>query len=205
MLSEVYPKTVRLKDGRSVVFRPFTRNDSEQLQAFLGTLPDEDRLFLRHDIRNPATVQRWMEELEHGHIIPLLAMNGEEVVGIGRLYVTDHGWMRHVGHMRLITAQTHRHQGLGNLLAGELVALGAEHNLEKIQAHVIEDNVGAVRMCQALGFQTAAVLEGMVKDQSGKSRNLAIMVNDISNLTRILEDWIQDSMLPAYRVPGGGA
>ena len=30
----------------------------------------------------------------------------------------------------------------------------------------------------------------MVKDQTGKSRNLAIMVNDVANLGQIMEEWI---------------
>ena len=205
MLTRAYPKTVTLKDGRSVVLRPFKREDFDGLVAFLQALPEEDRLFLRHDVRDPATVRRWMEELEGGRILPLLALHSDEIVGLGRLYLMNHGWMQHVGHMRLITARTHRHQGLGGLLARELVALGTDHNLEKIQAHVIEDDLGAVRMCQALGFQTAAVLEGMVKDQSGKRHNLAIMVNDVANLSHLIDEWIQESILPAFRVPGGGA
>jgi L-amino acid N-acyltransferase YncA len=113
--------------------------------------------------------------------------------------------MQHVGHVRLVTARSHRHKGLGGLMARELVALATERDLEKLQAHVVQDNLGAVRMFETIGFATVAVLEGMVKDQSGKSRNLAIMVNDVANLGRIIEDWIHDTIQPAYRVPGGGA
>ena len=28
--------------------------------------------------------------------------------------------------------------------------------------------------------------------------------DQLPNLSRLIEDWIQDSMVPAYRVPGGG-
>lgn len=205
MPMRAYTKEVRLKDGRRIMLRPLTHDDFEALHAFLHSLPEEDRLFLRQDVRDPQLVQKWVQELDADRIIPLLALEDDRIVGSGRIHMMNHGWMQHVGHMRLITARTHRRKGLGGLIARELVDLAAERRLEKIQAHVIEDDVGAVKMCTTLGFKTAAILEGMVKDQSGRRRNLAIMVNDVSDLTRIMEDWIRESMVPAYRVPGGGA
>ena len=59
-------------------------------------------------------------------------------------------------------------------------------------------------MCEAVGFEKVAVLPGLVKDRSGKKHNLVIMVNEVSKLSRIMENWIQDSLIPAYRVPGAG-
>ena len=105
----------------------------------------------------------------------------------------------------MITAQTHRRKGLGGLISRELVNLAVERHLEKLQVHVIEDNLGAVRMCEAIGFEKAAVLRDMVKDQNGKLRNLLIMVNDVADRGQRMEEWFQETMVPAYRVPGGGA
>ncbi|UCG15520.1 MAG: GNAT family N-acetyltransferase [Phycisphaerales bacterium] len=204
MLSDSYPKTLKLKDGRSAVLRLLTRDDFEQVRAFLLDLPDEDRLFLRHDVRDPDVVRRWTEDLDLSRMIPLVALEDDSIVATGRLYRLDHGWMRHVGHVRLITARSHRNLGLGGLITRELVALAAERDIEKLQAHVVEDSREAVRMFKTLGFETEAVLKGMVKDQHGQPRNLAIMVNDVVNLSRIMDDWIQDSMIPSFRVPGAG-
>ena len=53
MLLDAYPKTLRLKDGGEVVIRPLARGDFERLLSFFQALPDEDRVFLRHDVRNP--------------------------------------------------------------------------------------------------------------------------------------------------------
>jgi len=53
MLGEQYPKAATLKDGRNVVIRPLTRNDFDQLYSFFQALPEEDRLFLRHDVTDP--------------------------------------------------------------------------------------------------------------------------------------------------------
>ena len=205
MLTSAYPKNVTLKDGRSIVLRPLARDDFDELQAFFEALTEEDRLFLRHDVRDPELIHKWTEELDFARIIPLVALDDGEIVANGSLHLLPHGWMQHVGHVRLVTARSHRHKGLGGLMARELVALATERDLEKLQAHVVQDNLGAVRMFETIGFATVAVLEGMVKDQSGKRRNLAIMINDVASLGRIIEDWIHDTIQPAYRVPGGGA
>ena len=205
MLILGYPKTVELKGGQKVVFRPVSRDDFDQLLTFLSSLPEGDRLFFRHDVRDPEVVRKWTEDMDFDRLITLVALDDGEIVGTGRLYLMPHGWMRHVGHVRLITAPHYRRKGMGGLLTRELVNIASDRNLEKLQAHVIEDAVGAVKMFERIGFTKVAVLDGMVKDQSGRTRNLAIMVNNVSNLTQILEDWIEDAMIPAYRVPGGGA
>lgn len=202
MLIDAYPKTVTLKDGTSIVIRPLARTDFDQLLAFFRALPEEDRLFLRHDVADPEVVRRWTEDLDLTRVIPLVAFDGDELVGDGSLHLMSHDWMRHVGHIRLVTARSHRNKGLGALIARELVALAEERKLEKLQAFVVADNRGAVKMLETLGFRKAAVLEGMVKDRTWKSRDLAIMVNDVSNLTEIMEDWIRQSMIPTYRLPG---
>jgi len=205
MLILGYPKTVELKGGQKVVVRPVSHDDFDQLLTFLQSLPEGDRVFLRHDVRDPDVVRKWTEDMDFDQVITLLALDDGAIVGTGRLHLMAHGWMRHVGHVRLITAPSVRRKGLGGLLTRELVNVASDRNLEKLQAHVIEDAVGAVKMFERIGFSKVAVLDGMVKDQSGRTRNLAIMVNNVSNLTQILEDWIEDAMIPAYRVPGGGA
>ncbi len=204
MLTRDYPKTERLKDGRQVVLRPLAQDDFDRLFAFFQALPEEDRLFLADDVSNPTLIRKWTDEIEFAKVVPLLALDGDRIVADGTLHIAAGGWMRHVGQIRLVTARTHRHIGLGTIVARGLVALATERNLEKLQAHVIEDNVGSVRMFEAVGFKKGAVLARWVKDQHGDERNLAIMINDVASLTRTLEDWIHDSMIPAFRAPGEG-
>lgn len=205
MLTQTYPKAVKLKDGSSVLIRPLAHDDFDQLLSFFQALPEGDRIFLRHNVSDPAIVRKWTQQLDLEHVVPLVAVDGDRIVANGSLHIMTHGWMQHVGHIRLVTARSHRNKGLGGLLTRELVTVAENRDLEKVQAHVIEDNQGAVKMLQTVGFETAAVLEGMVKDLTGKKRNLAIMVNDVAHLRRLMEDWIQDSAIPGYRAPGAGA
>ena len=201
MLKEAYPKTVKLKDGQSIVIRPLARDDFEQLHRFFKALPEEDRVFLRHDVRDPEMVRKWTEELDFDRVIPLVALDGDEIVASGSLHIMNHGW----SHVRLVAARARRHNGLGGLMVWELVALAAHRGLEKLQAHIIEENVQGIKMCERVGFKKVAALEGVVMDQTGRERNLVMMVNSVAELSRIMEDWIQGMMIPSYRVPGDGA
>ncbi len=204
MLTRAYPKEASLKDGHRIVIRPLNNGDFDKLYAFFQTLPEEDRLFLRHDVTSPETVHKWVGQIDFDRAIPLVAEDGGKIVADGTLHLANHGWSRHVGHIRLVTARTHRGLGLGTVIARELVALAEERELEKLQVQVIEDNIGSVKMCERVGFKMEAVLKDLVKDQRGYRRNLAIMTNEVANLSQIMEDWIQDSMLPQFRVPGEG-
>ncbi len=200
-----YPKTVKLKDGTGVTIRPLSKDDFDELLAFFKALSDEDRVFLRHDVRDPEVVRKWTNDINLDRVIPLVALDDDRLVGTGSLHIIPHECMKHVGHIRLVTARSYRNKGLGALITRELVSLATDRNLEKLQAHVIRDNEGAVKMLTRLGFEMAAVLEGMIKDRSWKNRDLAIMVNNVADLDRILEEWIQYSTQPGYRAPGGGA
>jgi len=204
MLSHAYPKKTTLRDGRSVLIRPLANSDFDRLYGFFQALPEEDRLFLRHDVTDPEIVGTWVEHIDFDRVIPLVAEDADKIVADGTLHLAGHGWSRHVGQIRLATARTHRRVGLGTVLARELVTLAEERGLEKLQTHVIEDDVGAVKMLRRLGFMTAAVLREWVKDQAGNKRNLAIMINTVADLTRIMEEWILESMQAAYRVPDDG-
>ncbi len=204
MLTREYPRSVELKDGRTAVFRPLKRNDADRLREFFGELPEEDRLFLRHDVSDPDLVHQWTERIDFTSVIPLVAEDDDRFIGEGSLHVPAHKWRNHVGQVRLVTARGYRRLGLGGLLVRELLALAAELNLERLEAEVMEDNSDAMRMFRAIGFETSAVLRGMVKDRRGNGHNLAVMTNRVTSIRDTLDDWIQDSMIPAYRVPGAG-
>jgi L-amino acid N-acyltransferase YncA len=205
MLNSAYPKEVTLKDGQKVILRPLARGDFQRLSDFFHSLDDEDRLYLADNVLDPDLIRGWVENIDFERVIPIIALNQQDhVVADGTLHINTSGWARHVGHVRLVVGPKHRHAGLGTVIARELVALAEERGLEKLQAHVIEDAAGPIRMFEQLGFQKAAVIPGLVKDVEGNRRNLLFMINEVSSLGRIMEDWIVDSMIPAYRIPGGG-
>jgi len=199
MLGDAFPKQVTLKDGRKITIRLLQQGDFDKLLAFFKALPEQDRRFLQHNVTDPAVVRKWTEKLDFTHTIPLVAEDHNQIVADGTLHLSPHGWAEHVGQIRIVIAPDYRHLGLGTVIARELVMLAEERDIEKLYANVIEDDAVSVKMLQRLGFKTAAVLKDLVKDQTGKKRNMAIMMNDVSEVGKILEDWIQDSMIPEFR------
>ena len=200
-----YPKTVRLKDNRTAQLRPLAGTDFDKLYAFFMGLADGDRLFLRDDVSNPDLVRRWTKNLDFDRVIPIVAEDGEAIVADGTLHFTTYGWSQHVAMLRLVVAESHRDVGLGTLVARELVGLAEERGIEKLQANVIDDDLNSLKMFEAMGFGKEAVIRDVAKDQHGEKHNLAIMINDVASLEQTMEDWISDSMLPSFRVPGAGA
>ncbi len=204
MFEKEYPKEVTLTDGRTVVMRPLEKGDFDRLCSFFQSLSPDERRFLRHDVGDREMIRKWVEELDFARVIPIIALEGDRIVADATLHVCHHGWMQHVGHVRLVLACSHRNVGLDAIIVHELVVIAESRGLEKLQCHVIEDNAAMVRMFEQIGFEKVAVLKDLVKDANGVNRNLAIMINDVSNLEKLMEDWILDSMLPAYRAPGEG-
>jgi L-amino acid N-acyltransferase YncA len=205
MLNHNYPKNIQLTDGREVVFRPLARDDFERLYSFFGTLPEEDRLFLAHDVSDPDLIRKWTDDIDFERVIPLVALDEDRIVGDGTLHIAPQGWMRHVGQIRLVTARSHRGTGLSTLIARDLVAPAAERDLQKLQSNVSEDSSISVWMFEGAGFNKVAVIKKLVRDQHGAERNLAIMINDVVSLTQIMEAWIQDMTIPAFRGSGEGS
>ena len=75
-----YPKEVKLKDGTKIVLKPFERKDKDALYTFFQRLPESDRLFLKDNVTDPATVERWAVELNYEKVFPLLAWVRDDVV-----------------------------------------------------------------------------------------------------------------------------
>ncbi len=176
-----YPKEVKIKDGSAVVLRPFERKDRDALFAFFSRLPEADRLFLKDDVTDPATVERWAAELNYERIFPLLAWKGEEVVADATLHKNLGGWMKHVGTIRIAVARSHQRLGLGSILANELFLHALKSGLEKIVAEMMETQQGAKKVFEKLGFRQEAVFRGHVRDQIGVRHDLLILTKDLED------------------------
>jgi RimJ/RimL family protein N-acetyltransferase len=188
-----YPKTFRLKDGSSVDLRPMARDDLQRVLDFFRKLPVEDRLFLKEDVTQREVVETWIRRLDYETTLPILALVGDEVVGDATLHTQAHGWMRHVGEIRMVVAREYQRKGIGTLLARELFYNAVRRGLIKIEAMAMEDQIGAVKSLQKLGFKQEGVLKDYVLDLKGKKHNLIILTHNTDELWRRMEDMIIDS------------
>ena len=176
-----YPKEVKIRDGSTVVLKPFERKDKEALHLFFQKLPEEDRLFLKDDVTDPAVVERWAVELNYNKVYPLLAWKGKEVVADATLHKNTGGWMKHVGTIRVVIAREFHRQGLGSILANELFLHALKSGLEKIVAEMMETQEGARKVFEKLGFKHEATFHGHVRDQRGVRHDLLVLTKDLED------------------------
>src|SRR6476660_928285 len=121
-----YPRSVALEDGTSATLRLMTAADAETILRFARALPDDDLLFLRSDITDPAVVDAWVKNLEAARTATVLAEANGELAGYASLHYNEVTWQRHLGEMRIQVGRRYRSQGLGRRLAAEVFALARD-------------------------------------------------------------------------------
>lgn len=189
MLKE-YPKEVTLRDGSNVTLRPVVKEDEEALYQFFKGMNKEDRLYLRDDVANREIINGWMENIDYEKVLPILAVDGEKIVADATLHRNPHGWMRHVGEIRMSVAGSHRGKGLARIIAAEIFQQAVGFGLDKLVAEMLTIQKNAQRVFERLGFQEEAVLKNHGMDATGKKHDLIIMSNDV---TTLWENWTEFS------------
>ena len=186
-------KTVSLKDGKEVLIRPLTSRDLDRLMEFYRSLPLEDRRYLRVDVTNREVVSQRIKLIEKGNVYRLIGLDKDNIVADGALELSGEEWRKHQGELRVIVARPYRRRGLGMIMMRELYFLAAEKNLEKVVAKMMRPQKAAQIICRKLGFREEALLPDYVKDLSGKTQDLIIMVCDLKDMWKELDHLYSDS------------
>jgi L-amino acid N-acyltransferase YncA len=178
-----FPKTVRLRDGKEVALRVMNASDKQRILTFAGTLSENDLLFLRTDITNAAVVDDWIENIQRGNTVSLLALGGEEVAGYASVHREPARWTRRVGELRVNASPRFRGSGLGRALVFEAFELGKTLGLAKLCGMLTPEQHGARVAFERLGFVVEARFGGYVEDRSGHSHDMLLMSYDLTGFT----------------------
>jgi RimJ/RimL family protein N-acetyltransferase len=193
MRLEGFPRTIHLRDGLTLSVRPTGEGDEAVLLDFYRELPQEDRLFLKDDVTTESWAERFIRRIGRGEATSLIAELDGKVLAEATLYRATHGWSTHVGELRVAVARAYRRKGLATALAGLLVRLATDQGVDKFIVEVVENQVGALRTFEKLGFHKEAVLRDHVKDRSGMRRDLLILANDVSHIWAAMEALVADA------------
>lgn len=177
-ISEQFPQTFTVDDTQLEV-RLMTSDDREAVLKFASALPEEDLLFLRVDITDPAVVDDWIRSLESGDSISLVAYGDEGLVGYSTVHRNKARWTRRVGEIRVNVSGAYRSKGLGKFLTNRIFDVARHEGLKKLMANMTVDQKNAQAAFRRLGFVPEAILADYVEDRSGTSRDLVIMSYDI--------------------------
>jgi len=186
-------KTETLKDAKKVVIRKLTLKDLDKLMAFYRSLPPEDRKYLRVDVTNRKLVAERIRLAEQDRIFRIVAVFKNRIVGDGALELSGEEWRRHQGEIRVIVARAFRRKGLGAVMIRELYFLAAAKNVETIVAKMMRPQKSAQVIFRRLGFREEAFLPDYVRDLSGRTQDLIVMICKLSDMWEELDDFYSDS------------
>ena len=192
MALDSFPANLTLRDGTILAVTPLQASDSGALLAFYRGLPEEDRLVLRDDVTTADWAEGFLRKVETKEVISLIAKSSGKVVGEATLYRTLHGWTRHVGEIRVTVGPAFRRKGLATALASGQVKIATDLGIEKIIVQVVDNQLGARRTFEKLGFHKDAILPHHVMDLAGKKRDLIVLANDVSHIWAAMETVNQD-------------
>jgi len=162
----------------SVIFRSLRTEDKELFKSFIRSLPRKDNYYLMVDVHDDQAVNRWMNRVEPGEIIGVIALEDDQMIGYCNLHTNNLPWVRHVGEIRMSVSAAHRGRGIGKALAGQIFSIARAHGLKKIWARMAVSQEAARNVFKSLGFRTEALLSDFVTNENGLTEDLVIMSHD---------------------------
>ncbi len=173
------PRQLTLSDGSDLTLRLLRRVDIEAFLAFTQSLSDHDLLFLRTDITDAGVVADWLDNIEAGRIVTIVAERAGRIFGYGSLHLSNTPWSQHVGELRVLISDEMRGKGLGRALTDAIFAQALDRGIEKMVAQMTIDQKGAIATFEELGFKAEALLRDHVKDRTGEKHDLLVYSHDV--------------------------
>jgi L-amino acid N-acyltransferase YncA len=172
-----YPKQLTLRNHGDVTVRPLQPDDGDELLRFFLSIPEDERFFLKHEVTAPAVISDWVQHLDFHAALPLVALEGERIVGEAVLIRKRGPARSHLGELRIVVAPDYRDCGLGTALIRELCDIASDAEFNGILFETIPDTEPeAYETAQWLGFIGVGTIEGGARDQKGHLHDIALMV-----------------------------
>ncbi len=162
----------------TVKFRPMQAEDKELFKSFIRSLPRKDNYYLLIDVQNDQAIDRWMEKIESGATVGVIATNGSDMIGYCNLETSDLPWTAHVGEICISVSAAYRGRGIGKALAEQVFLKAQAQGLQKLWTRMAISQNAAQHMFMGLGFRTEAVLSDFVRNGNGLTEDLVIMSYD---------------------------
>jgi L-amino acid N-acyltransferase YncA len=177
-----YPKEIVLKDCTESLIRPLQKEDEPLLRQFYSEISEDDRWYMRFDVRDPAVIRSWVQNPED--VFSIVAICAGRIVAHARLHLHKYGCYHHQGRLRILVKPEYRQKRLGSWMLLDLIHAAMEKGLRELRADfVVGVEDAAVESAYKLDFFKKAVLEDFVIDRQGQLHDLMIMTK------RLHKDW----------------
>jgi L-amino acid N-acyltransferase YncA len=175
---KTFREMVTLKDGVQVLLRPMVKEDRSHLDQLYLHASDDDIRYLRDDVKNPAILQGWCDNLNYDIVLPVLALVKDRAVGNGSLRFFK-GPKRHVGEVRLFLSKEFRKRGLGMKILRVLVEFARRQGLSMLVAEITADQTKVVHAFEQTGFKTNCTLHDFFMFPDGDYSDIILMTMDL--------------------------
>jgi acetyltransferase len=166
-----YAASWTLRDGSRVDIRPIRPEDEPRMVAFHRTLSEQSvyqRYFHPLALDSRIAHERLVRIcfIDYDRQIALVVEQQDPqtglhaIIAVGRLIRlrgTD------AAEFALLVADQYQRCGLGKRLLERLIQIGREEGIVRIQAEILPDNTGMVRLCQQLGFSIKRIHAGALR------------------------------------------
>ncbi len=159
-MAKIEPKTVKLKDGSSVILRSPKKEDvCELINCFKDIFENSLYIVTEHDEfrADPKRQEQWISSFDEkaGSICIIAEHNGILVGNLDFRSNENRKRIAHRGSFGMGVRKGWQSKGLGRLLLEELIAWTKQETnaIEKIELTVLEKNKPAYRLYESLGFQ----------------------------------------------------
>jgi GNAT superfamily N-acetyltransferase len=174
-----FPKEIKLKDGFKCKARPLRRDDEKSFHEFFLSVPEQERMFIKHRVTEPEVIRDWCKSIDLGRNLPLLALTDGSIIGSATLHQQLGGWKRHIGRVSVLVHPKYRNRGIAKSLVMEIIDIARQGGLEKVEAEFIGEQEGAMKVFAMLGFSNLLRLESYVKDMQAISHDYILMGLDL--------------------------
>lgn len=181
-----YPRRVAT-DADEIEVRLMARADELAMLDFARKLPVHDLLFLPRNISEPKVLSAWINEIERGAIISLLAVTESKVIGCGTLVRDPYSWSPHVGEIRMVVSLDARGQGVGRALLQETFMIALNAGLEKLSVQMTVDQKSAIALFESLGFKAEALLRDHVRGIDGNTHDIVVLGHHVAQVQAQME------------------
>jgi RimJ/RimL family protein N-acetyltransferase len=171
----IYRNLITLRDGTRVLLRVLDKDDRDRLQAMFAVVGDDDAEAMRENVKDPAVIQTWIDELDYARVIPLVAVVNDEIVGDATLRLGQ-GPYRHKAEVRIFLSKPYRQRGLGTAMLKSLIDIAKRMELHLLIVEVIANRTPVIRAFRGLGFQMQTTLPDYFMMHDGETLDVALMI-----------------------------
>jgi L-amino acid N-acyltransferase YncA len=171
------PKRTIMISGEMAVLKLLERPEGQAMTSFFSQVSDQEADVLRHDVRDPVLIAHWVDTLDYGRTLPLVAWDEgmERIIGVSTLHRAE-GVYRHIADVRIFVGKEYRKLGLGSCLIKELIEIGNQLGLFFLRAEILMRNDLAIKAFRQMGFEAKCTLEDHFMTHEGKTYDVMLLM-----------------------------